>query len=216
MSDANELRDARTSYERDTLDEGRAAANPHDQFRAWLDAAVATKDLVEPNAVTVATVDADGRPSARVVLLRGHDARGFVFFTNYDSRKGRDLAVRPVAALLFFWPALERQIRIEGAVARLDDAESDAYFASRPRGHRVSAWASHQSAVIPDRAFVEARMEAEDARFADVEVPRPPYWGGYRVTPEIFEFWQGRRNRVHDRLSYRRDGERWRIERLSP
>ena len=150
------------------------------------------------------------------MLLRGHDARGFVFFTNYDSRKGRDLAVRPVAALLFFWPALERQIRIEGAVARLDDAESDAYFASRPRGHRVSAWASHQSAVIPDRAFVEARMEAEDARFADVEVPRPPYWGGYRVTPEIFEFWQGRRNRVHDRLSYRRDGERWRIERLSP
>ncbi|GAC1310491.1 MAG: pyridoxamine 5'-phosphate oxidase [Vulcanimicrobiaceae bacterium] len=210
------IANARISYEKGELVEGGVAADPLEQFRGWFDAALATDGLIEPYAVTVATVAADGQPSARVVLLRGYDARGFVFFTNYESRKGRELDGAGKAGMLFYWGALERQIRIDGTVARIGPDESDAYFAKRPRGHRLSAWASKQSTIVPDRAFLEAQMQAEDERFKDVDVPRPPYWGGYRVAPHAFEFWQGRRNRVHDRLVYVRDGGSWRIERLSP
>lgn len=218
MSTGDVIREARISYEKDTLDETRAAPEPLAQFKAWLDEALAADGVVEPNAVTVASVGPAGRPSLRVVLLRGYDERGFVFFTNYESRKGRELDAQPFAAMLFYWAALERQIRIEGGVARLDAAESDAYFMQRPRGHRLSAWASKQSAVVPDRAFLEAQMAREDERFKDIEVGRPPYWGGYRLTPNDYEFWQGRRNRVHDRIAYARagDGDGWNMSRLSP
>jgi pyridoxamine 5'-phosphate oxidase len=197
------------------LGEARAAPDPIAQFRAWLDDATAAGGP-EPQAMTLATVAADGAPHARVVYLRGLDERGFAFFTNYESNKGRDLEATPRAALVFFWALLHRQVRVEGTVARLSAAESDAYFAQRPRGHRLSAWASHQSTVIPSRAFLEERMADAVARFGAGAVPRPPYWGGYLVTPQRVEFWQGREDRAHDRLAYVRGAGGWRIERLSP
>jgi pyridoxamine 5'-phosphate oxidase len=208
------IADRRTSYERGELDETHAAAEPFAQFRVWLDEALAAP-LKEANAMTLATADAAGRPSARIVLLRGWDEHGFVFFTNYDSRKGREIDANPHASLLFFWDVLEREVRIEGSVERLSEADSDAYFERRPRGHRLSAWASPQSRVVAGRATLEEAMREADARFSG-DVPRPPYWGGYRVVPEAIEFWQGRRNRVHDRLSYRRAGADWVRERLAP
>ena len=205
----------RLTYERAALDEATAAADPFEQFRAWFDDALATPEIVEPHAMTVATVGPDGRPSARIVLLRQWDVRGFVFYTNYESRKGDDLAANPYAALLFWWGRLERQIRIEGVVERTTPGESDAYFATRPRGHRLSAWASHQSGIVPDKATLERAMLEVDARFPD-DVPRPPYWGGYRIVPDRFEFWQGRPNRVHDRIAYVRTAGEWTRNRLSP
>ena len=165
--------------------------------------------------MTLATVGADGRPAARIVLLRQWDARGFVFFTNYESRKGADLAAHPAAALVFWWGELERQIRVEGNVERVLEAESDAYFASRPRGHRLAAWASSQSAVVPNRETLERAVSEAEARFPD-DVPRPPFWGGFRVVPDRFEFWQGRPNRVHDRIAYERNPEGWMLTRLAP
>ncbi|GAC1586516.1 MAG: pyridoxamine 5'-phosphate oxidase [Candidatus Velthaea sp.] len=215
-SQPSDLADLRMSYERGELDTTSVARDPFAQFGTWLAEALGA-DLIEPNAMTLATVGIDGQPSARIVLLRGWDERGFVFFTNYESQKGLEIAYTPRAALLFYWGALERQIRIEGPVERLAPADSDAYFAKRPRGHRLSAWASRQSSVVADRAQLETQMSAFDRQFADNDVPRPPYWGGYRVVPNRFEFWQGRRNRVHDRILYRRvPGTPWTLERLSP
>ncbi|MGH7754897.1 MAG: pyridoxamine 5'-phosphate oxidase [Vulcanimicrobiaceae bacterium] len=215
MDPSEQLRTARISYEQGALDESTVAPDPFAQFQTWLDRALHA-DLIEPNAMTFATVGHDRQPSARTVLLRSFDARGFVFFTNYESRKSRDLALSEKAALLFWWGPLQRQIRIEGTVERISAAESDAYFGARPRGHRLSAWASPQSRVVPDRAALEAAMQAADERFGSGDVTRPPYWGGYRVRPTYFEFWQGRRNRVHDRIAYTQAAAGWRIERLAP
>jgi pyridoxamine 5'-phosphate oxidase len=206
----------RMNYERGELDEGSVSASPFAQFGLWFEQARAA-DIREPHAMTLATADANGQPSARTVLLRGWDERGFVFYTNYGSRKGHEIDARPLAALLFFWSALERQIRIEGRIERAAAAESDAYFASRPRGHRLSAWASPQSAVVNDRAALDARMHEYESKYPGDEVPRPPFWGGYRVVPARFEFWQGRPNRVHDRIVYDRDVHGgWPIARLAP
>lgn len=205
----------RRTYELGVLDETTVAADPYAQFAAWIADALATPAIIEPNAMSVATVGENGRPSSRIVLLRQWDARGFVFYTNYESRKGADLAAHPSAALLFWWPPLERQIRIEGTVERVLDVESDAYFSSRPRGHRLSAWASRQSSTVPDKAALHEAMAEADARFPG-DVPRPPYWGGLRVLPDRFEFWQGRPNRVHDRVAYERVADAWTVRRLSP
>jgi pyridoxamine 5'-phosphate oxidase len=214
--DAHDLSQRRISYERGALDLSDVALDPFVQFGTWLNDALAA-ELVEPNAMTVATVGDDGQPSARVVLLRGWDERGFVFFTNYESRKGRELGAVPRAALLFFWAPLERQIRIEGTVTQLEPADSDAYFAQRPRGHRISAWASPQSRVVAGREELEAATLQAEARFDGTDVPRPPHWGGYRVAPQAFEFWQGRRNRLHDRIAYEaRSGGGWERARLAP
>jgi len=207
----------RREYRRASLTEKDADPDPIRQFERWLEQAV-TAGLPEPTAMTLATVGADGRPAARIVLLKHVDSRGLVFYTNYDSRKGTELSGHPVAALLFHWVELERQVRFEGRVARVTGAESDAYFATRPRGARLGAWASPQSRVIPDRGWLEGEFAAAGERFAAAaeNVPRPPHWGGFRVTPEAVEFWQGRESRLHDRLRYRREAGRWRIERLAP
>ncbi len=197
------------------LEERDADANPFVMFQRWYELAVA-ENLPEPNAMTVATASRDGKPSARIVLLRGVDERGFVFFTNYKSRKGNELATNPFAALVFFWQPLHRSIRIEGRVERVSAQESDAYFASRPRGSQLSAAASPQSQVIANRDVLEARVKELAAQFPD-KVLRPAHWGGYRVIPDVFEFWQGRENRLHDRLRYTRTKDNaWQIERLAP
>ena len=213
MSDDG-LRDARLSYTRGTFDETHALAEPVDQLAAWL-ADARTAGVSEPNALTLATITQEGTPDARIVLLRGLDANGLVFFTNYESRKGQELARLPAAAALFYWPECERQVRIEGAVDKLAAAESDAYFATRPRGHQLSSWASPQSRTVADRAQIEDAMARYDAAFPH-EVPRPPYWGGYRLAPVRFEFWQGRAYRVHDRVAYERAGGGWQRSRLAP
>ena len=210
-----DVRTRRISYQRGELDVSVVAADPFRQFQTWLEEALRTDGVIEPNAMSVSTVGAGGRPSSRVVLLRQWDARGFVFYTNYRSRKGDDLAAHPFAALLFWWGALERQIRIEGTVERILDVESDAYFATRPRGHKLSAWASQQSTVVPSKGTLEDAMAGAEASFPD-EVPRPAHWGGYRVVPDRFEFWQGRPNRVHDRIAYARSAGGWLPARLSP
>lgn len=216
MNDTNvSLADLRTDYKRAALDERDVDRDPFVQFRQWFDAAVAAR-VPEPNAMTLATVDAGGKPAARIVLLKDADAQGFTFFTNYQSRKGRELAARPAAALLFFWPELERQIRIEGTITKVDPAVADDYFAKRPRLSRIGAWASPQSEALPDRATLEARFADAEQRFPGDDVERPPHWGGYRLTPEAFEFWQGRRSRLHDRIVFTRDGAGWRIGRLAP
>jgi pyridoxamine 5'-phosphate oxidase len=198
------------------LDKGDLHADPFQQFRSWLEQALAAQ-LPQPYGMTLATVGPDAKPSARLVLLRGFDETGFFFFTNYESRKATELAANPRAALVFYWAELDRQVRIEGRVERLTAEESDAYFQTRPRGSRLGAWASPQSRVIPDRGVLDDRMEELVAQYGDGEVPRPPYWGGFRLVPDAIEFWQGRANRLHDRLRYRRSGERgWTIERLAP
>jgi pyridoxamine 5'-phosphate oxidase len=214
MTDPKNLADERKSYERDALEEADAALDPLRQFQSWMDEAFAAK-VPEPNAMTLATVGADGRPSTRIVLIKSFDARGIVWFTNYDSRKGRELAVHPFAALQFHWVELERVVRIEGAVERVDDAESDAYFASRPLDSRIGAWASPQSEVIASRGVLVANAAKVAAKFL-MSPPRPPHWGGFRLKPETWEFWQGRKSRLHDRLRYRLDGGAWTRERLAP
>jgi pyridoxamine 5'-phosphate oxidase len=202
----------RNEYRRASLDEADAAADPLTQFQRWFDDAVRA-ELPTTNAMTLATVAADGTPGARIVLLKGADQSGFVFYTNYQSRKGRELAANPRAALLFHWVELEREVRIEGTVEKTNAAESDAYFSSRPLGSRHAAIASPQSAMVANRAVLETRFaEAEKDR----EPARPAHWGGYRLTPAVVEFWQGRPNRLHDRLLYTRAGGRWSISRLAP
>jgi len=210
-----DLADLRKEYTRAGLAESDLAPDPVEQFRRWFDAAL-DAGLHEPNAMTVATATFDGRPSARVVLLKGFDGRGFVFYTNYEGRKGRELEENPRAALLFYWGELERQVRIEGAVSRVSGEESDAYYASRPRGSRLGAWASEQSRTVEGRGVLEGRVGDLEAEYEGLEVPRPPFWGGYRVEPEVVEFWQGRENRLHDRIVYRREDGGWKIQRLQP
>lgn len=211
MSD--ELARMRTEYARTGLDEATAGEDPMALAREWFADAIAAQ-VHEPNAMALATATASGEPSVRIVLLKGLDERGAVFFTNYDSRKGRELAQNPRAAAVMLWHPLHRQLRIEGAVSRLDEAESDAYFLARPVGARISASSSPQSQVVADRAELERRWrEAEDAGAAE---HRPEDWGGYRIAPETLEFWHGRENRLHDRLRFTRAGERWRRDRLAP
>jgi pyridoxamine 5'-phosphate oxidase len=209
------LEGERRDYEGQHLDPADVAADPIEQVRAWLRGA-REAGIFEPEAMTVSTVDGDGRPASRYVLLRGLDERGFSFFTNYESAKGRALAQRPYAALTFGWLVVHRAVRVEGAVEKLPPEESDAYFASRPRGAQLSAWASPQSTVIGGRDELDRAMAEVEARFDGVAVPRPPHWGGFLVRPDRVELWQGRLNRLHERLRYVRDGDRWRIERLAP
>jgi pyridoxamine 5'-phosphate oxidase len=209
-----DIADLRKSYERDELDETASAADPLQQFGTWLEQALSAQ-LPEPNAMTLATVGPDGRPSTRIVLIKGCDARGIVWYTNYESRKGRELAAQPFAALQFHWVELERVVRIEGRVHKAGEDESDAYYASRPLDSRLGAWASPQSQVIGSRTVL-VTAAAKAALTHGLNPPRPPHWGGYRLVPDRWEFWQGRKSRLHDRLRYRLEVGAWVRERLAP
>lgn len=204
----------RKNYTFGQLSETEVPHNPLVLFQLWFDQAVKAQ-CPEPNSMTLATADQAGNPSARIVLLKGADQNGFTFFTNYESQKGRDLAIRPQAALLFHWHELERQVRIKGLVERVSAAESDEYFHSRPAASRIGAWASPQSSAIPSREFLEQAEKRYQAEFGDTP-PRPAHWGGYRLQPMEIEFWQGRPSRLHDRIHYQLDGVIWKIERLAP
>jgi pyridoxamine 5'-phosphate oxidase len=212
----SELTGLRHEYDAHGLRRADLHSDPFEQFGAWFAAALAA-DIRDVNAMTLATATGDGKPTARIVLLKGFDERGFAFFTNYDSEKGRQLEANPYAALAFFWVKLERQIRISGRVEKTSREDSAAYFHSRPAGARLGAWASKQSEVIDSRQILDARLEQMTERFEGGEIPLPPHWGGYRVTPDQIEFWQGRPNRLHDRFRYSRraDGS-WQIDRLAP
>ena len=211
----DEIRDRRVQYETAGIDAGDMAADPMEQWREWHGDAFAA-GVAEPNAMTLSTVDADGAPDARMVLVRGADDRGFVFYTNYDSVKSRQLDVHPLAAATFGWLDLHRQVRVRGTIERVDAGESDEYFTSRPRGSQIGAWASPQSQPIASREELDQRVAEVDARFGDGPVTRPPYWGGWLLRPTAWEFWQGRTSRLHDRLAYHRSQSGWAIVRLAP
>jgi pyridoxamine 5'-phosphate oxidase len=209
------IADLRRDYMLRGLDEADVDPDPFRQFARWFQEALDCPAIAEANAMVVSTISADGKPHGRIVLLKGFDAKGFIFFTNYQSEKGHDLQVHPHAALTFGWIEMERQVRVEGIVSKTSRAAVEAYFQTRPRGSRLGAWASDQSNVIPNRAILESKLAEADARFRD-DVPPPPEWGGYCVLPERIEFWQGRTNRLHDRLRYRKNETGWIIERLAP
>jgi pyridoxamine 5'-phosphate oxidase len=206
----------RRGYLRGRLDDDALSRSWLEQFRLWFADATDDPSVLEPNAMQLATAGTDARPSVRTVLLKGFDERGLVFYTNYDSAKGRELAANPYAAVVLVWLAHERQVRLSGPVERVSRAETEAYFAERPRGSQLGAWASAQSSVVSGRAVLEDAVVEAGARFAGGPVPAPPNWGGYRIAPETVEFWQGRADRLHDRLRHRRDGELWLLERLAP
>lgn len=206
----------RRNYAQQTLSESDVLHDPIAQFAVWFEEALSSQ-LIEPNAMTLATSGHSGRPGARTVLLKEFDHRGFVFYTNYESRKGQDMAENPFAALLFTWLELERQIRIEGKVEKVTREESLAYFQSRPKGSQIGGWVSAQSSVVENRQVLEQRSVELHAEYRDADVlPVPPFWGGYRIVPDYLEFWQGRESRLHDRICYKRAGEGWKIERLAP
>lgn len=198
------------------LDENKIPNDPFELFRQWWDDAQAKSQMLEPTGMVLSTVDPDGRPSSRVVLLKHWDSRGFVFYSNYGSRKGRALEAQPSACLLFWWDKLRRQLRVEGKTERLPARESDAYFSSRPRGSQLGAWASMQSRTLDSRDTLSARIKELDAEFGEGPIPRPPHWGGYRLTPDYFEFWDDGEHRLHDRLTFQRHGSSWKQERLYP
>ncbi len=209
-----DLFDLRKDYAEGSLDEESINADPFEQFRLWMDEAM--KRLPEPNAMVLSTCGADGQPSSRVVLLKSYDKRGFVFYTNYESAKAREMADNPKVSVLFPWYIMERQLVIKGEVEKVSTAESLRYFVSRPFSSRLGAWTSPQSQVISNRSLLEAKVEEMKRKFADGKVPLPSFWGGYRIVPRSFEFWQGRRSRLHDRFRFTPEGEAWRHERLAP
>ncbi len=215
MNNKNDIAQLRRSYLLKKLDEGSALNDPLDQFGLWFEEAINSKTL-EPNAMALATANKSGIPSVRIVLLRKFNERGFVFFTNYFSAKANDINENPNAALLFYWPELERQVRINGKVEKVTKEESENYFNTRPRGHRIGAWASEQSRVIENRLILEKRFKEIEEKYKDDNIPLPPFWGGYRLIPNAYEFWQGRESRLHDRLRYTLQEGIWKIERLSP
>jgi pyridoxamine 5'-phosphate oxidase len=209
------IADLRREYARARLDEASVGPDPLAEFGRWFDEALKAQ-VLEANAMTLATASEDGAPSARTVLLKGFDERGFVFFTDYRSPKGAELKQNPRAALVFYWPELERQVRITGRTETVSREDSEAYFRTRPRGSQIGAWGSHQSQVIPSRKVLEEQVSEVERKHPGDEIPLPPYWGGFRVAPDTIEFWQGRESRLHDRIRFARDGAHWRIERLSP
>lgn len=213
--DRQELADLRREYSRETLDESSVDADPFIQFAKWMNEALVS-EMIDATAMVLSTVDAENRPSSRVVLLKGFDERGFRFFTNYESTKGRELNANPHATIHFFWAELERQINIRGRIEKTSTEESEEYFRTRPLESRLGAWASNQSEVIASREELENKLEEMRLRFADGDVPLPPFWGGFRVIPDRFEFWQGRPSRLHDRVCYELSGGSWMISRLSP
>ena len=209
------IADIRKDYKLQSLHENEVAANPTEQFTTWWNEAMSS-NIDEVNAMTLATSSTNGKPDARIVLLKGYDENGFVFFTNYQSRKAQELAANPFATLVFFWKEVERQVRIEGTVEKIAAADSDAYFNSRPVGSRIGAWASPQSTVISDRNLLEENVKQLELQYADGNIPRPEHWGGYVVKPTQVEFWQGRSSRLHDRIRYKLKNDSWIIERLAP
>ena len=212
----NKLHDYRKLYQKHELLEEEIPQDPFELFHAWLKAVEENREVEEINTMNLSTIGLDGFPRTRVVLLKEYDHEGFVFYTNYESEKGRAIASDPRVSLLFFWPDSERQVLIQGIAQKTSEEESEAYFKSRPRGSQLGAWASSQSSVVPSREYLEERIKAFEKEFEGKEIPKPVYWGGYKVIPSQFEFWQGRPSRLHDRIYFAKEGERWRIDRLAP